>query len=483
MITYTVAFAIALLLSTALTPLVRATALRMGLFDAVSLRKVHTAPIPRLGGVAIVVAFYAPFLGLALYRNGAHELLYADKMRVAGFALGGVLIALLGLYDDIRGANAKVKFAIQGAVALMVYLMGFQVHALFNPLGGSLDLGWLALPFTLLWIVGVINAMNLIDGLDGLASGVAFFAVAMNFVVALSRGDTMMCVLMAALAGAVLGFLVFNFNPASIFMGDTGSMFLGFILAASSLVTAQKGATAVSMVVPVLALGLPIMDTLLAMLRRFLMARPMFSADKEHIHHQLLKMGYTHRRAVLALYAICIFFGLAALGLTYANGPQSALILVGVSVVVVVLMNRLGYLTRERAAQIGAIRKKNQALRQAVTRAQTAMKGARTRAEIWDAVRCAAEGLEVQVLELKVLTDGGADAFEVSLGLPKVDSVELSMPIESDGVARGALLARWVDRREIGRDDELALALLADHVALALDRCEASAPRLQLVQK
>jgi UDP-GlcNAc:undecaprenyl-phosphate GlcNAc-1-phosphate transferase len=483
MITYTVAFATALLLSTALTPLVRTGALRLGLFDAVSLRKVHTAPIPRLGGVAIVVAFYAPFLGLALYRNGAHELLYGDRLRVVGFALGGLLIALLGLYDDIRGANARVKFACQFAVALMVYALGFQVHTLFNPLGGSLDLGWLALPFTLIWIVGVINAMNLIDGLDGLASGVAFFAVALNFVVAATRGDAMMCVLMAALAGAVLGFLIFNFNPASIFMGDTGSMFLGFILAASSLVTAQKGATAVSMLVPVLALGLPIMDTLLAMIRRFLMARPMFSADKEHIHHQLLKMGYTHRRAVLALYGICLFFGLAALGMTYANGPQSAVILALVSVVVVVLMNRLGYLTRERATEITAIRKKNQALRLAVTQAQAAMKVARSRAELWDAVRGAAVGLEVQLLELKLATPSGEDTFEVRLDMPRVDSVELSTPIESGGVAWGVLLARWVDRGEIGRDDELALALLADHLALALARCESDAPLLQLVRK
>ena len=146
----------------------------------------------------------------------------------------------------------------------------------------------MALPFTVLWMVGVINAMNLIDGLDGLAGGVAFFAVATNFLLALFRGDVLLCLAMAALAGAVLGFLVFNFNPASIFMGDTGSMFLGFVLAAVSLKTSSKSGTAVAMLVPIISLGLPIMDTLLAMTRRMLLGRPMFSADKEHIHHRLM---------------------------------------------------------------------------------------------------------------------------------------------------------------------------------------------------
>ena len=196
----------------------------------------------------------------------------------------------------------------------------------------------------MLWIVGVVNAVNLIDGLDGLAGGVAFFAAATTLVLALARGDVLMALCMAALAGAVLGFLIFNFNPATIFMGDTGSMFLGYVLATVSIKTSTKSGTAVAMIVPVIALGLPIMDTLLAMFRRAFLGRRMFDADRDHIHHRMMsRLQLSHRDAVLVLYGLSVLFGATALGLASANSVQSALLLAGISAVVVVLVRKLGY--------------------------------------------------------------------------------------------------------------------------------------------
>src|SRR5262249_6061331 len=259
-----------------------------------SSRKVHTKPIPRVGGIAVVVGFVVPLLGLFFWENDVSALFFAHPERVLGLFAGGLAIALLGLYDDVRGADARVKFAVQG----------FAVHVVANPFGDPVQLGLLSGPLTVLWIVGIINALNLIDGLDGLAAGVAVIIVMLTFAVALERLDVLMCLFMASLAGAVLGFLLYNWTPASLFRGDPGSMFLGFVLGVSTVATSQKSSTAVAILVPIVALGLPIADTLLALLRRAAWGRPIFAADREHIHHRLFDLGLSHRQTVLPLYAV-----------------------------------------------------------------------------------------------------------------------------------------------------------------------------------
>src|SRR5574337_734958 len=182
------AFLLSVLVAAVLTPVVRGVTVRLGLLDhALTSRKVHGRPIPRLGGVAIVLAFFAPVLGLFLTDSGVGRLCYGDPPRAFGLIAGGLAIAVLGVYDDLRGADAPTKFAVQFAVALAMYLLGFRVDQIASPFGDSIQLGWLGLPFTLLWIVGVVNAMNLIDGLDGLAGGVALIAVGSTFLVALQR--------------------------------------------------------------------------------------------------------------------------------------------------------------------------------------------------------------------------------------------------------------------------------------------------------
>ena len=252
--TAVVAFILSMLCGTILTPIVRRLAHRFGLLDhALSPRKIHGRPVPRLGGIAIVIAFYAPLLGLFFLHSGVGDMFVADRSHAIGLFVGGLAIASLGLYDDLRGAGAIRKFVVQFAVAGFLYKLGFRIEALANPFGDPIALGWISLPFTLLWMVGVVNALNLIDGLDGLAGGVALVAVTITFLVSLQRGHPLMMLFSAALAGSIVGFLFYNFNPASIFMGDTGSMFLGFILAATAVETNQKASTAVAVIIPTVA--------------------------------------------------------------------------------------------------------------------------------------------------------------------------------------------------------------------------------------
>jgi len=349
-----VAFVLACLVSGLLTPVVRRFALRHRLFDDhVAARKIHGRPIPRLGGVAIAAGFYAPLLALLLEASSVGGTFWANSHRALAFLLGGAAICGLGLYDDIRGSGAKVKFLAQFVIAGALYWAGFRIDILALPFVGVFSLGPLSILFTMLWIVGVINAMNLIDGLDGLAAGVGLFGLATTFVLAATRADPIMMLFMAALGGATVGFLVYNFNPASIFMGDTGSMFLGYVLAVGSIQTNQKSSTAVAILIPIVALGLPIADTLLAMIRRAVNHQPMFSADRAHIHHKLLDLGLSQKQAVLTLYGASLLLGGMALLLTVASGFQTALILLAMGTAGFFGIRRLGYghLKRTASAQ------------------------------------------------------------------------------------------------------------------------------------
>jgi UDP-GlcNAc:undecaprenyl-phosphate GlcNAc-1-phosphate transferase len=462
---------------------VRNRALHHGWVDrAGSSRKVHHRPIPRLGGLAIVGGFFAPLGALLVVDSAVGRSFREQNSLVWGLFAGGLAIAFLGLYDDLRGANARKKFLVQVAVAGVLYALGFRIQAIANPFGSELALGPLALPFTCLWVVGVINAMNLIDGLDGLAGGVAFFAVATNFILALARSDTLMCLFMAALGGAVVGFLIFNFNPASIFMGDTGSMFLGFVLASVSMKTSQKSGTAVALLVPVIALGLPIMDTLLAMVRRTLFGRPVFAADKEHIHHRLMsRLLLSHRHAVLVLYGLCCLFAVTALALAYANSAESAMLLGGVGITVTLLMRKLGYLNLAHAGGVSEARRRNTQLRALVRQVSAAIGRAHDVQALWDAVRPLGDALGVSRLELRFERSGDGSAEGVTfetrrptgMGLP----LEVTLPIECRAGRVGALTLAWRDgRTEVNRDEELALELLSDAVGRVAETLLVPAP-------
>jgi UDP-GlcNAc:undecaprenyl-phosphate/decaprenyl-phosphate GlcNAc-1-phosphate transferase len=482
-----------------LTPLVRRLSHRFGVLDhAVSSRKIHGRAVPRLGGIAIVIAFYAPLAGLLFTHSGVGYTLGQERHFALGLFLGGLPIAALGIYDDLRGAGARKKFIVQFLVAGTMYFLGFRVEEIANPFGSTIVLGWVALPFTLIWVVGVINAMNLIDGLDGLAGGVALVAVSTIFLVSFQRSQPLMILFCASLGGAILGFLFYNFNPASIFMGDTGSMFLGFVLATSSIRTNQKSSTTVAVLIPIITLGLPILDTLLAMSRRAVRGRPLFRADKEHIHHRLLGLGLTHRQAVLVLYAMCLLLGAVALMLTYTNSAVITVTLLAVlAVTLFIFLRRLGYIRFEVNHFLSDQRRRNRALRVAVRPFADRLRRVNGAEEIWDVVRevstvfaAGAVRLELPGGELagqrsKMVFSSAPPVVATSADELVVESTPTPSPCFRArfglvGIRReeGQLEFGWYDARtELDRDIEIAIELFCDYLVDAYERIR-SRPRV-----
>lgn len=333
---YFILFFISFLVAFIITPLVRRLSLRIGATDKLEMRKAHTKRIvARLGGIGIFISFYLTVLALFFIdRNTFLDMLLFLK----GIFPATVLILLLGIYDDLKGADAKTKFSIQIIAALIVLQYGIRIDRVTNPFaaGRALDIGMWGIPLTIFWLVLITNAMNLLDGLDGLAAGVSCIISLTIFFIALYEKKVLVMALSMSLAGATIGFLRYNFNPAKIFMGDAGSMFLGFTLACISIKGSQKSATTVAFLIPVIAMGLPIIDTLLAIVRRFLNGKNIFRADNEHIHHKLIKIGLTQRRAVLILYSVSICLGLIAFLFTIIKNEYVAVILFIVAVIVFV---------------------------------------------------------------------------------------------------------------------------------------------------
>jgi UDP-GlcNAc:undecaprenyl-phosphate GlcNAc-1-phosphate transferase len=342
-------FLVATLLAAALTPQVRRFARRHGLLDhAPESRRPDGKPVPRLGGMAMAVGCYVPVLSVLLLRwcMGQSQ----DRLFwTLAILLGGLATILLGLYDDLRGATAVEKLTVQIAVATALCTAGLRIEQVAIPSGGTVSLGVLAVPVTVLWIVGLTNAINLVDGLDGLAGGVALVAITVAFMVASSRGDVSAMLLMAGMGGAIAGFLFFNFSPASIFMGDSGSLFLGYMLSATAIASPQDApAGGVDLLVPLVALGFPVADTLLAVVRRTAAGQSLLKGDRDHIHHRLLQLGLTERQTVVILYAVSALFGLAALVLAFGDRAHAALALAVVMVGVLVGLRRLGYFRADR---------------------------------------------------------------------------------------------------------------------------------------
>ncbi|NLM51737.1 MAG: undecaprenyl/decaprenyl-phosphate alpha-N-acetylglucosaminyl 1-phosphate transferase [Firmicutes bacterium] len=301
---YLFVFAVALLLALILTPFVIRLAYRIGAVDVPNRRKVHNRIMPRLGGVAVYLGFVA---AMAVIVNLTYD------RQILGMLLGGTVVLLLGVVDDIKGLPPLWKLAGQVLAAAIPVYFGIRVNFIHNPFDGYFHLGWMSIPVTMLWIVGITNAINLIDGLDGLASGVSFIALMIfSFMAMKVNQNLLISLLSVALAGAVLGFLRYNFHPAKIFLGDSGSMFLGFTIAVMAVMGLLKSVTLYTFITPILILGVPIFDTFFAILRRYKNNQPIFAADKAHLHHRLLNLGFSHRRAVLAIYCLALVFGLSA---------------------------------------------------------------------------------------------------------------------------------------------------------------------------
>lgn len=363
-------FIVAVGVTWAVTPGVIRLASLLGALDHPGERKTHSTPTPRIGGLAVFLGFVG---GMAFAAFATGNLFTFPQpgvyWRGLAFAASGLLV--VGLIDDLRGLSFHWKFAAQIVAATYVWQCGFRIESITHPLGGAIELGWLSFPLTLLWIVGITNAVNLIDGLDGLAAGIALITTCALGVIGLVAGKLGVTAASVALAGSLIGFLRFNFNPARIFLGDSGSLFLGFVLAVISVRGSQKGPAAVAILVPLLVLGLPLMDTGLAVLRRLyrLGSRGVradnslryvvrnlshvFLPDRGHIHHRLMDAGLSHRNSVLTLYGVGVLFAFGAFALVLVRNVWVGLLLVGVLGLAMAALLTLLYLRVWRLERAG----------------------------------------------------------------------------------------------------------------------------------
>lgn len=331
---------IALILSLIFTPLVRKFAIRI---KAISIpkdkRRVHKKPIPLLGGLSMYFSFTITFIVIKyIFYKGV-------PFGNTGLLIGCTIIMIGGVLDDIYDIKPWQKLCFQVIGAICLIISGISINILTNPIGDNpyLDISIVSIPLTIIWIVGVTNAFNLIDGLDGLAAGVSFISAVSIFIVAILNNRIDAAVLLIILCGAILGFLPYNFNPASIFMGDTGSQMLGFLLAAISIKGAVKSAAALSIVVPIIALGIPIYDTLFAMIRRKINGKPITQADRGHLHHRLLDMGLSQKQAVLIIYAISAVLGAISILAMNLDNKSSYVIFIIVIAALVFLGWKFGF--------------------------------------------------------------------------------------------------------------------------------------------
>jgi len=470
------ALLIALLVVTAVTPLVRRLAFRFGAVSHPGGRHIHQRAVPRLGGLAIAVAVFTPLLLLARLDAVITSLFGQEFLRLAGLVGGGALMCAVGAIDDTRGVRAVYKLFVQIAAAVIAFQCGFAIRIVYMPLLGDLSMGVFALPVTALWIVGVVNAVNLIDGLDGLAAGVVFFASVTNLAVAFIGGNVFVALLSAATAGAVLGFLFYNFNPARIFMGDSGSYFLGYVLALTSLVS-NKASTAVSLLVPVVALGVPIFDTLFAMVRRILERRSIFSPDRGHIHHRLLDMGITHKRAVLIIYGISVVFTAAAIGISLGRSWQVGAAMLVASVVLVGLVRFVGYfeLSLLRSRQRARFRSRDsEMMRYALPRVPARFGEAASPEQLFEALGAFAIEADLGFIEVRLFDQGeGVPAFSWAKepGAPTRDMVNATYPLGRAALARAEIRFGWLsDYGEVSPQSEILLQVVTDVLDANLQR-------------
>lgn len=315
------------------TPLVIKLAHRFGALDIPKdNRRVHSKPMPLWGGIAIYLGFFS---SMFIFSE-------IETSKILGLFIAATLVLVTGMLDDVKDLGAKTKLLIQIIAAGILVKSGFEINYFTNFFGPSdyIHLGILSVPVSIIWIVGVTNTVNLIDGLDGLAAGIsAIAAVTLGYIAFINQRYDAALITMI-LAGSSVGFLPYNFNPAKIFMGDTGALFLGLVLSAISIEGALKGATAITVVVPILALGVPIFDTAFAILRRMINKRPIMEADKGHLHHRMLLCGFNHRKAVLSMYLISALMGAGAIALLKHDYLNAVLLLAVAGVVVFIPVNK-----------------------------------------------------------------------------------------------------------------------------------------------
>ena len=466
--TYFALFVISTFASLVITPLIRRLCQRLNLLDVpADGRRIHKHGIPRLGGVAIFASMIIALSCLPLISNLLTTSLRARVPELFLVLIPTSLVLLLGVYDDLRGTNAVVKFLGLGLIAALFYSMGGRIETLVIPFFGAIHfppvIGFL---ITVFWLVGIANAFNLIDGMDGLAPGAALFSAIVILIISLVNENPLTIVITLVLCGALAGFLRYNFNPASIFLGDCGALSVGFLLAALSVVGVQKATTAVAVITPILAFGLPVVDTGVTMIRRLLGKRPLFQGDGEHIHHMLLARGWSQRRVALILYSVCAVFGLLATVFTRTSPPLTGVVLLVASVVVVIGVGQLRYHEVEelRAGVKRTVghRRVRVANNIRVRRAGVALSQAASLNEVFEALSKMLDFEEFAYADLRLGRVGRADATERVF-----NTIDQRRPRQQAKLSQGQIAWSW--RRDGFVDDDIVAS--SNYWCLRLPLC------------
>jgi UDP-GlcNAc:undecaprenyl-phosphate/decaprenyl-phosphate GlcNAc-1-phosphate transferase len=335
-----ITLAICFFASILLTPLVKKFAFKIGATDKPNQRKVHSRIMPRLGGLAIFISF---IIGTLISKP--NYLMYGEFHW--SIIIGGFIIILTGMVDDVKEISPKIKLLGQVAAAAVVVIYGgLKVEFINLPFGGIIDFGYLSIPITMIWIIGITNAINLIDGLDGLAGGVSTIGLFSIAGMSMVMGNQYVTIMALIVAASTIGFLFYNFHPAKIFMGDTGALFLGYMIAVLSLL-GYKNITFISLIIPVIILGVPISDTFFAIIRRLVNKQPLSAPDKSHLHHCLLKIGFTHRQTVLLIYAMAALFGLAAFIFSQSTVWGSIIIILALLITIELVVESIGLIRED----------------------------------------------------------------------------------------------------------------------------------------
>ena len=400
-----------------ITPIVIKLASRIKAIDRPGVRTVHIRPVPRIGGVAIFLSSMILIVVVLFLNNLIGEAFRNMHLQLISLFCSVTFIFLVGLVDDLKGLPARFKFLAELLAACLLCLMSVRISSIKITEQWTLQLGFLSYPITILWIVGITNAVNLSDGLDGLATGISAIACGVIVVFAVCSGNVIMAVIMLALLGSLSGFLFFNFNPAKIFMGDCGSLFLGFTIASSSVLCSMKSSALVGIALPVLALGIPIFDTLFSMLRRFLERRRMFAPDRRHFHHMLIDKGIKQRHVVVTIYLITLLFAGLGMFMMVTRDKNSIVIFACILILILLLFSVVGSVRLRET--ISGLQKKyeiaNRSKREQMKfeDAQLHFRDAHTFDQWWTAACIAAERLDFAWLSLKSESEDGAARTEI----------------------------------------------------------------------
>jgi len=345
LIPFLIIISVSVLISVLATRQMKDIATRFKIGSLPDKRKIHVGFIPSLGGFGIFIGCGIGILISLIWK----DIFWTDfSLQYVGIAIGALIMLFTGFLDDVKGLSPQQKFAAQIIAAVIVILFGSKINVLLNPFGGAIQLGILSIPFTLFWLIWVTNSINLLDGLDGLAGGVSIIVLIVFSALAISTGDYQVAAICLALIGGLIGFLWYNFHPAKIFMGDTGALFIGFMIAAISLKGLQKSDGNLALLIPLVALALPLGDSALAFIRRLNKGHHPFHADKDHLHHRLIYLGLSQKQAVLIIYLVCFLFAVTSYFIAREDIVYGFTLLILVLIIAILSLIRLGYLEAQK---------------------------------------------------------------------------------------------------------------------------------------